>query len=84
MKWAKICSGALISIMIGIFTVVTTLQHGALAKLQYEQKQQFSERQYEQSREQSVDSQRETMFTSYIEDISKMLHTTSITIEDLR
>lgn len=60
--WCKLTISAMIPCVLGIFTIIFTLQQRDL-----------SNRQRQQDRWQQLDSQREELFNSYINDISKFL-----------
>ncbi|CAF2609987.1 unnamed protein product [Rotaria sp. Silwood2] len=60
--WCKLVISALIPCVLGIFTIIFTLQQ-----------QDLSKQQQEQERWHQLDSQRQTSFKAYIDDISKLL-----------
>ncbi|CAF3516960.1 unnamed protein product [Rotaria sp. Silwood1] len=62
LSWCKLIISALIPCVLGIFTILFTLQQ-----------QDLSKQQQQQERWHQLDSQRQTSFNAYIDDISKFL-----------
>ena len=72
-KWLKFVMSALIPLMIGIFTVVTTVlqQDNAIQQRDHDKLQALLQR--KQSDSQADDLRQETVFAKYLDDITKLL-----------
>jgi uncharacterized protein YjbI with pentapeptide repeats len=81
-EWIKLISSALIPLMIGVFTVVTTILQNNLSIQQRELDKQEALLQREQSERQATNLRQENVFATYIDDVSKLLekgnHTNSL------
>ncbi|CAF0935809.1 unnamed protein product [Didymodactylos carnosus] len=69
--WLTLLATALVPLMIGIFTVVITIQH-----------QSSADRQRQQEQQQADNLQNERTFSTYVDDISKLLLTKEVTTDN--
>lgn len=72
-NWIKLCTSALIPLMIGVFTIVTTVQQQKLSSLQREKDKEEALLLGEQSARQAEHLRKESVFTNYLDDISNLL-----------
>ena len=72
-KWIKLCLSALIPLMIGVFTVVTTMQQTKLSTLQreHDKEEAILLRKYSEHQADSV--HKDNLFDVYLDDVSKLL-----------
>jgi uncharacterized protein YjbI with pentapeptide repeats len=71
--WIKIFLSALIPLMIGVFTIVTTLQEQKLSTLQREHDKREALLLRQQSEHQANNLHKENIYTIYLDDVSKLL-----------
>jgi uncharacterized protein YjbI with pentapeptide repeats len=71
--WLKIILSALIPLMIGVFTITTTLLQHKLSAQQRNQDKQESSLLREQSERQADNLQKEKVLVTYFDDVSKLL-----------
>ncbi|CAF3014548.1 unnamed protein product [Rotaria socialis] len=71
--WLKLLLSALIPLMIGIFTVVTTIQQQKMSSLQREQDKNDALLLREQSDNQTAHRHKETIYATYLDDVTKLL-----------
>ena len=74
-KWIKLLISALIPIMIGTFTIINTTLQKNISAQQQEQDKQDALLLREQSERQADNLRQDTLFSSYVGDISKLLLT---------
>lgn len=72
-KWLKFVMSALIPLMIGVFTIVTTVLQQDNATQQREHDKQAARLQREQSNLQADNLRQETIFAKYLDDVTKLL-----------
>jgi uncharacterized protein YjbI with pentapeptide repeats len=78
-KWLKLLLSALIPLMIGIFTVVSTIQQQKLWTQQREQDKQDAFLLRQHSERQADGLRKESVFTTYLDDVSKLLMLDNLT-----
>ncbi|CAF1510191.1 unnamed protein product [Rotaria sordida] len=71
--WIKLILSALIPLMIAIFTIVTTILQQKLSTQQREQEKQDSLLLRQQTERQEDNLQKENIFATYLDDVSKLL-----------
>jgi uncharacterized protein YjbI with pentapeptide repeats len=71
--WIKLFLSALIPLMIGIFTVITTIQQQKLSSLQREQDKQAAILLRQQSEHQADNLHKENVYATYLDDVSILL-----------
>ncbi|CAF1437817.1 unnamed protein product [Rotaria magnacalcarata] len=71
--WLKLLLSALIPLMIGIFTVVTTIHQQKMSSLQREQEKQDAHLLRRQSDNQTAHRHKETIYATYLDDVTKLL-----------
>ncbi len=72
-EWIKLCLSASIPLMIGIFTVVTTIQQQKLSTQQREQDKQDAFLLRQHSERQADNLRKESVLNTYIDDVSNLL-----------
>lgn len=70
--WVKLVLSALIPLMIGLFTVLTTIQQQNISFLQREQDTQQALLLHQQSQYQADNLHKEKVYTTYLDDIAKL------------
>ncbi len=68
-NWIKLVLSALIPLMIGVFTVVTTVQQQKLSTLQREQDKKEALLLRQQSEHQADNLHKENIYTIYLDDV---------------
>ena len=72
-KWTKLLLSALIPLMIGVFTVITTLQQNKISTLQREQDKQEAFLLRQHSERQADNLHKENVYALYLDQISHLL-----------
>ena len=72
-KWIKLLLSALIPLMIGVFTVFTTLQQNKISTLQRDQDIEEARLSRKHSEHQADNLHKENVFATYLEEVSQLL-----------
>ena len=72
-KWTKILLSALVPFMIGVFTVITTLQQNKLSALQREQDKEEARLLRQHSEHQADNLHKENVYAVYLDEVSQLL-----------
>lgn len=72
-KWTKLLLSALVPLMIGVFTVINTLQENKLSILQREQDREEARLLRQHSEHQADNLHKENVYAIYLDDVSQLL-----------